>query len=187
MDTYFFTRVNISNLLFEDLNINNTKELVGACAIIFIATVIFEAIKTVKVYISLRLNENPLAGVQNLQEPHSLEVTPRSHDDVILLSSLHFPVTVRQIRIRKIGLHILDSLVQMVNFFYGYLLMLVVMTYSVWLTVAVIVGCGAGYFIFGAIGQTLQLRYQSTQRSHMTSSPEDHHQTPQVQACAGHL
>jgi len=76
----------------------SVTEMVGACAVIFIATVIFEALKLLKQYLTLRLTENPLAGVQN--SPDNSEGTPGtdSNDDVILVSSLQFPVTVAQIR-----------------------------------------------------------------------------------------
>ena len=76
----------------------SVTEMVGACAVIFIATVIFEALKLLKQYLTLRLTENPLAGVQN--SPDNSEGTPGTdgNDDVILVSSLQFPVTVAQIR-----------------------------------------------------------------------------------------
>ena len=76
----------------------SVTEMVGACAVIFIATVIFEALKLLKQYLTLRLTENPLAVVQN--SPDNSEGTPGTdgNDDVILVSSLQFPVTVAQIR-----------------------------------------------------------------------------------------
>ena len=40
----------------------------------------------------------------------------------------------------RIVLHVLNTLSHMVNFVYAYLLMLLVMTFSVWLTIAVVVG-----------------------------------------------
>ena len=73
----------------------SVTEMVGACAVIFIATVIFEALKLLKQYLTLRLTENPLAGVQN--SPDNSDGTD-GNDDVILVSSLQFPVTVAQIR-----------------------------------------------------------------------------------------
>ncbi|KAK7504478.1 hypothetical protein BaRGS_00004344 [Batillaria attramentaria] len=189
--TFFTTDVKISDLLFRGLNINNTEELVGACAVVLVATVAFEALKVLKTYLELRLNENPLSGVQHLQShcsQASASPTPsNTHDEILLLSSLRIPVTVDQVRNRKICLHVLNTLSHMFNFFYGYMLMLVVMTYSVWLGVAVILGCGIGYWIFGAIGQTIQMHYKNFSSTTLNTD-DDHHHSPNpspqtVQAC----
>ena len=75
-------------------------ELVGACIITFLATVIFEGMKLLKVYLSIRQNENPLDGVQNLHSQERIDASS-THDEAILLSSLRFPATVRQIRFQK--------------------------------------------------------------------------------------
>ena len=75
--------------------------MVGACLVVFIMTVIFESLKVLKIYLDFRLNENPLAGVQNLQNQDSTDNAPSTHDEIVLLSSLRFPVSLRQIRVRK--------------------------------------------------------------------------------------
>lgn len=188
MGMYFTTDKMIKDLLFQGLNISSTEELVGACAVVFIATVAFEALKVLKTYLELRQNENPLSGVQHLQTQSGASPTPaNTHDEVILLSSLRIPVTVNQVRNRKICLHCLNTLSHAFNFFYGYLLMLVVMTFNVWLTIAVIVGCGFGYWIFGAIGQTLQIHYKRFNMPNLNIDSDHHHSprsSPQtVQAC----
>ena len=82
-------------------------EIVAACAVTFIATVLFEALKILKVSLTHRLTKNPLAEVQNLHSQDGLEGapdtpnTPNTHDEVVLLSSLQFPATVEQIRNQK--------------------------------------------------------------------------------------
>ena len=43
--------------------------------------------------------------------------------------------------------HLKKTFLYMVQFLVGYFLMLVAMTYNVWLFLAVIIGCGIGYFL----------------------------------------
>ncbi|KRY67869.1 High affinity copper uptake protein 1, partial [Trichinella pseudospiralis] len=45
--------------------------------------------------------------------------------------------------------HIIQSTLHMIQLFFSYMLMLVVMTYNIWLLLAVIVGCGVGHLLFG--------------------------------------
>lgn len=42
-----------------------------------------------------------------------------------------------------------QSFLHMLQVFISYLLMLIFMTYNVWLALAVVLGAGAGYFLFG--------------------------------------
>ncbi|KAF2364837.1 Ctr copper transporter [Trinorchestia longiramus] len=45
--------------------------------------------------------------------------------------------------------HAAQTALHMLQFFIAYLLMLIFMTYNVWLCLAVLVGSGLGYFVFG--------------------------------------
>jgi len=45
--------------------------------------------------------------------------------------------------------HTFQTCLHMLQVFISYLLMLIFMTYNVWLALAVILGAGAGYFVFG--------------------------------------
>lgn len=47
--------------------------------------------------------------------------------------------------------HILQTLLHMLQVAVSYLLMLIVMTYNVWLFLAVVLGASTGYFLFGWI------------------------------------
>ena len=63
------------------------------------------------------------------------------------------------------ALHIVQTLLHMVQVAVGYILMLVVMTYNLWLFFAVILGAGLGYLVFG------RLRMVHAAHSHVS---EDH-------------
>lgn len=47
----------------------------------------------------------------------------------------------------EITSHLKGTLLYMFQFLVGYFLMLVAMTYNVWLFLAVVVGCGIGFFL----------------------------------------
>ncbi|CAH0561416.1 unnamed protein product [Brassicogethes aeneus] len=47
------------------------------------------------------------------------------------------------------GQHFIQTIFQMIQMWISYCLMLIVMTYNVWLILAVVVGSGVGYFLFG--------------------------------------
>lgn len=49
----------------------------------------------------------------------------------------------------SVALHVVQSLLQIVQVVYGYVLMFAAMTLNVWLFVAVCLGGGTGYLIFG--------------------------------------
>ena len=50
---------------------------------------------------------------------------------------------------RKRFSHIGQGLLQVVQVFIGYLLMLAFMTYNAWICIAVLIGAGLGYIAFG--------------------------------------
>ncbi|PVD23719.1 hypothetical protein C0Q70_16992 [Pomacea canaliculata] len=51
--------------------------------------------------------------------------------------------------------HLIQTLLYLVQFIGGYVLMLAVMTYNVWLLVGGVVGLGLGYFFFGWLEEDL--------------------------------
>lgn len=51
--------------------------------------------------------------------------------------------------------HILQTILYIIQIILSYLLMLIVMTFNYWLFVAVILGSGIGYFLFGWLRERL--------------------------------
>jgi len=47
------------------------------------------------------------------------------------------------------SMHVVQTLLHIIQFVVSYFLMLIFMTYNVWLCMAVALGAGVGYFIFG--------------------------------------
>jgi len=61
-----------------------------------------------------------------------------------------------------IGMHILQSILHVIQIGTGYLLMLVAMTFNVWLFLSVILGFGAGYFFFGRMRYLFSENFRET-------------------------
>ena len=64
--------------------------------------------------------------------------------------------------------HLKKTCLYLVQFLVGYFLMLVAMTYNVWLFLAVIIGCGLGHFLTAPL-----IEYYLNRRKHTTSEVFD--------------
>ena len=64
--------------------------------------------------------------------------------------------------------HLKKTCLYFVQFLVGYFLMLVAMTYNVWLFLAVIIGCGLGHFL-----ATPLIEYYFNRNKHVTSEVLD--------------
>lgn len=121
------------NLLFEPWDISSTKVLVGSCIAVLFISIFYEGLKIFRAKLIDRHKTmaKRTDGAQFSRFRQSLWIT--------MCSSNHLSQTV---------LHI-------VHVALGYLLMLVVMTYQVYLGISVIIGAGLGYFLFaGFISDT---------------------------------
>ncbi|KAK3087464.1 hypothetical protein FSP39_006259 [Pinctada imbricata] len=132
---FFHTGVS-EYILFEQLLTSSAGEMVGACVAIFFLAVLYEGLKVMREQLlksafssSMKYREVTISS-QTSQD--NIIIDPKSNG-FRMLSSSHFIQT---------ALHV-------VQVFVSYCLMLVFMTYNVWLCLAVILGAGAGYFLFG--------------------------------------
>ncbi|XP_055345723.1 high affinity copper uptake protein 1-like [Paramacrobiotus metropolitanus] len=132
---FFHTRTT-ETILFEAWNVQRTEQLVGSCLVIFLLAVFFEGIKYLR---------NCLLRKATLRRG--------------MLRADDGPATTAEVRVvgGKNGFlqrtcnrdHFAQTLLYVLQFIVGYLLMLVFMTYNVWLCLAVVAGIGTGYFLFG--------------------------------------
>ncbi|CAG5115514.1 unnamed protein product, partial [Candidula unifasciata] len=159
---YFTTVTELSDILFHGWNTNSWTDVLIAAIIICTITVIFEGLKIAKSSLVI-YNRSSLSGSGHMEDhDQESEVTSSQAD---LLSSLRIPVNTENSRIRKTVLFLLESVLHMFNFLYGYILMLLVMTYSVWFLLAVLLGSGVGFFICHPFGQRLIAQYSSRRKT----------------------
>ncbi|KAK3088411.1 hypothetical protein FSP39_018818 [Pinctada imbricata] len=149
---WFYWTTKTKHLLFKGVDINGTTATFEACVVLFLATFILEGGKCIMLYWNTRLAQHPLTYGQ----------TDHKHQDRNpLFNSLMIPSSLEHIKRRRAKYHIFSCLSHIFNLILGYLVMLAVMRYSIWMLVAVLLGSMVGYFIFGALGHNVQLKYTS--------------------------
>ncbi|XP_060083348.1 protein SLC31A2-like [Ylistrum balloti] len=151
MTGHFNFHTPLNNFIFKGLNVENTSGLVVTCLVVGAMTFLLEGAKMLMMYWSVRIKQNPLT--YGLTDTEDLD----ERDD--LTASLMIPASLEQIRSRRIKYHCLGLLTHIFNLIIGYILMLAVMTYNVWITIGVIVGSGVGFFTFGVLGNKIQAKY----------------------------
>lgn len=141
----FFHTGNCEYILFEGLQTKSVAGMVGACIVIFCLAVLYEGLKVLREYLLKRAlvsgskYQEVTIGTKGLSDPQV-----KSSDEVL------FSRSILDGRLSMIsGSHLTQTLLHVIQVFVSYCLMLVFMTYNVWLCIAVLLGAGAGYFFFG--------------------------------------
>ncbi|XP_011438071.3 high affinity copper uptake protein 1 isoform X6 [Magallana gigas] len=128
----FFHTGNCEYILFEGLQTKSVAGMVGACIVIFCLAVLYEGLKVLREYLLKRA----LVSGSKYQE---VTIGTKGLSDPQVKSRLSMIS----------GSHLTQTLLHVIQVFVSYCLMLVFMTYNVWLCIAVLLGAGAGYFFFG--------------------------------------
>ncbi|XP_013786506.1 high affinity copper uptake protein 1-like [Limulus polyphemus] len=122
MQMYFTTDVEVT-ILFKRWHVKNVGELIGSAIFVCLLAIFYEGLKYFRDYLFRKeaLNEG------NLNEQRTL------------MSRLtHRP-------------HVIQTMLHVVQFVISYFLMLIFMTYNVWLCISVALGAGVGFFLFGGM------------------------------------
>ena len=136
-------------------------ELIGSIIASFILAVVYEALKSLRewlLYVDVNRSKKkekeriPLK-VNNASDKVSLVNGQQTQSESKYeIYCLYYNVYCLICRLKTIsislGMHILQSVLHIIQVGYGYILMLIVMTYNVWLFFAVCFGAGVGYCIF---------------------------------------
>ncbi|WAR31317.1 COPT1-like protein [Mya arenaria] len=119
-------------ILFEGIRTTTSGGMIGACFAIFALGVLYEGLKVLRETLLQRAMVNKYA-VGHSNSSQDTMVVSNKNVGIHMMSCSHF----------------LQTLLHMVQVFFSYCLMLVFMTYNVWLCLSVILGAGVGYFLFG--------------------------------------
>ncbi|XP_045200552.1 high affinity copper uptake protein 1-like isoform X5 [Mercenaria mercenaria] len=138
----FFHTGKCEFILFETLRTKDVGGLVGACVAIFALAIIYEGLK---VFREMLLQKAMLTG-----NKYAISNGSSSQDTMVISNkNVGFQHDV-YIRLHMMTCsHFVQTVLHMVQVFISYCLMLVFMTYNVWLCLSVILGAGIGYFLFG--------------------------------------
>ncbi|KAI9563951.1 CTR1 [Daphnia sinensis] len=135
MQMYFYADYT-AVVLFKQWDIQSVGAMVGSCIGIFLMAILYEGLKYFREYLSRKhyapVNYNNVKTPEGGSDASSQVRTPMSFKTSVTSAS-HYIQT---------ALHLLQMII-------SYFLMLIVMTYNVWLFISVILGCTVGYFFFG--------------------------------------
>ncbi|KRT81427.1 hypothetical protein AMK59_5578, partial [Oryctes borbonicus] len=120
-------------VLFSSWSFTSTGGLIGSMVGIFFMAALYEGLKYYREYLFWR--------TYNSLQYRAVTLTAQkrvvSDDNQVVQPSMLSPM------------HFLQTLLHIIQVVLSYFLMLIFMTYNVWLCIAVVAGAAVGYFLFG--------------------------------------
>jgi hypothetical protein len=132
MHMTFYTGCKAS-ILFTGWHTTSCKDMLWSCIVVLVAAVVYEGIKALRDGLHQHLRRH------YVHSEIERNVTPS--DDVPMLSITSPGSGIYWCH------HLLQTLLHFIQYGLGYMLMLVAMTFNVWLFLSVIVGAALGYFL----------------------------------------
>lgn len=135
MQMYFEAGEKVT-ILFKQWKTHDAKELIASCFALFVLAIIYEGLK---VYRQILLARTDLANDDVYTNTNCGNITSQTA-----------VITIGPQRKRLCSLaHLIQTILHTLQVFIGYLLMLAFMTYNCWICIALLLGSGMGYFLFG--------------------------------------
>ncbi|XP_020905463.1 probable low affinity copper uptake protein 2 [Exaiptasia diaphana] len=136
-------------LLFEGWKISSITVLAGSCFGVFLLSILSEFVRFKRSKLQVRKNDHaPLpsettndvneTGNQSPDELSHSSVTLHRNNDVYKHQQAYSPFSTH---------HAIQVILHVTQLILGYVLMLIVMTFNVWLGISVVLGLGTGYFL----------------------------------------
>lgn len=124
-------------VLFKEWDIQSVGAMVGSCIGIFLMGILYEGIK----YFRERLNRKNYVAIDysKVRVPEGSDGSQVSQ----VKTTVSFKTSMTS------WSHYIQTSLHLVQLILSYFLMLIAMTFNVWLFIAVILGCTCGYFLFG--------------------------------------
>ncbi|XP_028512656.1 high affinity copper uptake protein 1 isoform X2 [Exaiptasia diaphana] len=141
MMMYFHASQKVT-ILFKAWAVDSIGGLIGSCIAVFVLAALYEGLKVTR-----EILKRKYGYVVSIDLDKSTHYAKNGTTG----QSVTVTETAGQIPKSKIcnGHHIIQSLLHIVQVVISYFLMLIFMTYNVWLCLAVALGAGFGYFAFG--------------------------------------
>uniref|UniRef100_A0AAY5EK31 Copper transport protein n=1 Tax=Electrophorus electricus TaxID=8005 RepID=A0AAY5EK31_ELEEL len=132
---YFESSSNVT-LLFDFWNVHGPGGMVLSVFVVLLLTVIYELLKVWKTTLEKQSKPPPSSSLTN--SPSEVCLAP---------TDLTAPTVVATLSANSWLLHSFQTGVHVVHVVLGYMLMLCVMSYNVWIFLGVMVGSALGYFL----------------------------------------
>ncbi|XP_078605115.1 high affinity copper uptake protein 1-like [Branchiostoma floridae x Branchiostoma japonicum] len=145
--SYFYFGHHEVVVLFLEWTINTVPALIGSCIGVFAIAMLYEGLKVWREMLIVREQDSKKAASNSYSMTNIANGKSTSTLDVDIAPRATTPIRTRD-QICNC-MHALQSLLHIVQVLVSYGLMLVFMTFNVWLCLSVAFGAGAGYFAFG--------------------------------------
>ncbi|XP_062268607.1 probable low affinity copper uptake protein 2 [Platichthys flesus] len=144
---------NSVTLLFDFWNVNGPVGMALSVFVVFLLTVFYEVLKVWRLWLGNKSKlAEPYLGPAALHSDCSSSLGRSSSESSV--TPIRPPPPAPNTRNSWL-LHGIQTVLHMLQVSLGYMLMLCVMTYNVWIFIGVMIGTGLGYFIsFPLLGQT---------------------------------
>lgn len=134
MNSLYFHLNYTATILVEQWETTGTWDLFGSCLAVFVLALLYEGLKVFREVMLRSALINVRYKTSNISKNKDTMLTETNGlDRMSFFTCGHFLQTF---------LHILQTAI-------SYCLMLIVMTFNLWLTLSIVIGAGAGYFVFG--------------------------------------
>ncbi|CAG9861019.1 unnamed protein product [Phyllotreta striolata] len=129
-------------VLFQDWHFASAGGLIGSMIGIFFMAALYEGLKYYREYLFWKTYNSLQYRAVTIPDKN----TPQEEAHVVQMIG---EVIHKKSPTMMSSMHFLQTFLHMVQMIVSYFLMLIFMTYNVWLCIAVVVGAGVGYFLFG--------------------------------------
>ncbi|XP_074655102.1 high affinity copper uptake protein 1-like isoform X4 [Tubulanus polymorphus] len=129
------------HVLFEQWYIQSVGAMVGSCIAIFILACLYEGLKVLREY----LLRKHVVAIRYSAYDMPASTSGSSREAMVMETQQNGSIKHKMIS----WPHILQTMLHILQIVISYFLMLIFMTYNVWLCIAVVLGAGTGYFLFG--------------------------------------
>ncbi|KAH8312855.1 hypothetical protein KR044_013218, partial [Drosophila immigrans] len=161
MAMYFHVTA-VETILFKCWKTNSGLSIAVACLIVFIVAVLYELLKFYRDWLRRKESKRRLEGGAHRRRRRSRRrsrhrsssmnaESAAAADELSLPLSTVSGVVQNEARVRfpwLAPMHCYQTMLHMLQVAISFMLMLVFMTFNVWLCLAVVLGAGLGYFLF---------------------------------------
>ncbi|XP_074655101.1 high affinity copper uptake protein 1-like isoform X3 [Tubulanus polymorphus] len=140
------------HVLFEQWYIQSVGAMVGSCIAIFILACLYEGLKVLREYllrkhvVAIRYSAYDMPASTSGSSREAMVMETQQNGSINCPREVSYKYHLHKMISWP---HILQTMLHILQIVISYFLMLIFMTYNVWLCIAVVLGAGTGYFLFG--------------------------------------